>query len=264
MKKLLLLITVLLVFLGCNSQSATNDDDVVVEEEVELEEETYDDYPFDSTTTVGDLEWIGRVIESENDQEDNPTYQLVKVDKEGNETIMYESVLESLFPIISLKSDQSTGGNNLILEHYQGYPEGGGTITVFFNEGEESVRAMTGSFWGFIQQFAFKYPDSAEYQVELETSNECSDYIGQMELTEDMETDILGLEITSEGNTEIFELSSPKRVSCITIDGSVIHPVLREGDVQVNKSGVSVKLPGSIEAYISRGDSVNKLSVNYR
>lgn len=258
MKKLLLLIPILLVFAGCVSESSVAD-----EEEVELEEEVYENYPFNSTTIVGDLEWIGRVIESENDQEDSPTYELVKVDAEGNETVMYKSVLDSLFPGISLKTDQAEGQNDLILEHYQGYPEGGVAISVFFDEGEEVVRTMTQSFWGFIQQFTFTYSDSVEYQVELATSNECLDYQRQMELTEDMKTDLLGLNIISEGNTELFELSSSKRVSCIDIDTVVMSPVLREDDVQVNRLGVSIKLPGDIEAYTGRNDETKELEVYY-
>ncbi len=257
MKKfLLVLVLILFIFAGCNSFDV---EDIAFTDAAESDD--IEEYPFNSTTIVDDLEWIGRVLESEDSP---PIYELVKVDKEGNETVMYENKLDSLYPSISLKSDQGVGINNLVLEHYQGYPEGGSTNVVSFNYGEEFVEARYGHFWGFVKQFSFRYPDTNGYQVEIETSGECSDYPDRTDLSTVVETNILGLKIISVDDTESsFPLPSSKSAPCDIVDGYIYPPVLKNDDIQLGYSGISIKLPGGIKAYISRDDSSKEIRVSY-
>ena len=238
-------------------------DEEIVGDEVVIEDSLESEDSFNSLIKVGDIEWIGHVITSENESK---KYQLLKIDKEGNENVMFESAFDTLFPYISLESEQSEGEeNNLILEYYGGYPEGGDLTLVSFEGGDESFRAKYGHFWGFIQKLTFKYPNSDEYQVTIETSNDCFNpsKADVWELTEDMKTDILGLKFSSEEDTKFFELKSPINAPCTIIDGTVEPPTLKNDDVQFKKSWILIKLPGGVDAVIQSYDGAT-ISVDYQ
>lgn len=257
-KNLAILFGVLLLF-GCQQQ-VVNDE--LVENEVVIEELSESEDSFDSYIKVGDLEWIGHVITLEDGQKN---YQLLKIDKEGNETIMYENFFDSLYPVISLKSEQGNLVDNLILDHSQGYPEGGGSTVVSFQGGDEVFRFKYYEFWGFVQQFAFKYSHSYEYQLEIETTNDCFDptHSDVKELSEDMKTDILGLKIISEEITESFDLISPITAPCTLIDGVIAPPKLRANDILIYDSWIILNLPGGVKAYIMSDDG-SKIRVEYK
>ena len=257
-KKIAILFGFLLLF-GCQQQVMDEEvtkDDFLIEDTLDSKDS------FDSNIKVGDIEWVGHVVASENE---SPKYQLLKIDKDGNEAIMYESFFDSLYPVISLKSEQSGGVDNLLLDHFKGYPEGGSSNVVSFEGGRETVSVKYDQFWGFVNNVTFKYPNTSEYKLEIETTNDCLNTYKYdvKELTEEMKTDILGLKFISEEDTKFFELENPINVPCSLIDGSVQKPKLRLGDIVVSNSWILIKLQGGVNASI-RSDDGSTIRVDYR
>lgn len=244
MKNLPTLFIITLLLTGCSQ--------VVEFSQVEVSPEQY---PFNSRTTVGDFEWVGRVIGPRSEDED-ATYQFVKIDAEGNEELMYESMLNSFFPEITVEAAPNNE-DSLVLSHVKAYPEGGDKTMILFKYGVESMQTTYDHFWGFVQEFTLSHSNSNEYAIEIETSNECSDYPDRSDFNPEIETEVLGLKFISEDGEESFPLENAIQTTCMIIDKGLYPPTLRFEDIEMTHSGLSITLPGGIEAIVSEGEALD-------
>lgn len=222
---------------------------------------------FNRTMTFGGITWIGRVIELERDGELYPGYELVQVDATGKESVVHETSLDSFWPIINWTTSSSPSGYEFIFDEYQGYSEGGGTTSIAFKDGEETIRSNYDNYGQHVQNFTFKSPDSPTYGVTLQTSDTCrlseTDFQNRNYIQEGAETDLIGVTLTSTDGSQTFELPNPQSVPCAVVDGITSDPTIFEWDIKTSASGIAFTLPGRIRAFISIDKTTNEVNVTY-
>lgn len=201
-------------------------------------------------TTVRGIIWIGR--ESIND-EGGKTYQAVKMDELGNESVVYETILS---PYGDVEWSFSNEGRNLVIKIKNAAIDAADFTEIGFIEGEEAIRSHYSTYKN---ELIFEVPNSPKYTASLVTSDACKGEVGSED--SQSETKLLGLKISSEKGVETFDFPQPKNVSCATHDGIFVDH--RPRDVVTDPYGISFRLPTGEEAWISMDEATQKPKVRF-
>lgn len=218
--------------------------------------------PLEQTIILNDVTWIGRLTEPTPDDsynyqnyEERPyfEYDLVKAEN-GVETVMYTApyVVEDFS---SIGIETSTGYENyVILHHYSGGPEGGGTTSVVFKDGQELFRANVEHYGPFVNQddgLSITPAGGSTHYITMSTKDKCEFKESQDNTEPKAQTELTGLTITTDNVETFYPIKEPKLVTkCMNIDGGDYSQTFLDHMIEFSERGIEIALPEGSHAVI--------------
>lgn len=199
--------------------------------------------------------WIGRIV-------DSSTYQLIRVNSAGEESLVYSHPRGFDFTEWTVYRAHE---NPMTVFTYNASPGEAfvTSTTIYFDEnGEEVIRTTHTSPSGSL---TVQKPGGPLHTITLDTAESCptttsglNEYTGKWNTGQ---TTLLGIKVSSDdGASQMHSLPSPQTVSCGTAYGDqIIEPLIQ--NLNTSPTGATFELPTGGHAWVSFDDVSGNLKV---